>query len=621
MIVYKSTKEKFLNDILSNRIEDIILETYRQKRGAGVGNSEIQSWKNSLSYMGSVLSTSKVPNEAGIAIEFIIPMSSNRIDFIVSGFNGRQDRTVVIIELKQWEKVECTDMDAQVRTYFRGGLQQTNHPSYQAWSYSALLSDFNAAITKFEIKLVPCAYLHNCISKSEVHNEFYKRYSVLAPSFLKSDAVQFQRFIEGHINQGDHGDSIVKIDQGELRPTKQLADVLSSMLVGNAEFTLIDEQKVVFETARKVIRNSRKEQKHVIIVEGGPGTGKSVVAVNLLVDAIAGGHITKYVSKNAAPRAVYESMLTGTFTKSRISNLFSGSGQFHETAENVYDALIVDEAHRLNEKSGLYGNLGENQIREIIGSSRSTVFFIDEDQRVTLKDIGKKISIQEIAQEMGAKVTNLELVSQFRCNGSDGYIAWLDNLLEIRETANFDLRGLDYEVIVCESPIELRDRIINLNMSRNKSRMVAGYCWDWLSKKDPNAMDIVIPEYEFRAKWNLAEDGSLWILKPSSISEVGCIHTCQGLELEYVGVIFGEDIVRRGDEWVIQPEKRSSQDKSIRGYKRMLKDDRAGTMNELQLIIKNTYRTLMTRGQKGCLLFSVDEETNEYFKGAVSNFK
>jgi DUF2075 family protein len=314
-------------------------------------------------------------------------------------------------------------------------------------------------------------------------------------------------------------------------------------------------------------------------------------------------------------------MLTGTFTKSRISNLFSGSGQFHETAENVYDALIVDEAHRLNEKSGLYGNLGENQIREIIGSSRSTVFFIDEDQRVTLKDIGKKISIQEIAQEMGAKVTNLELVSQFRCNGSDGYIAWLDNLLEIRETANFDLRGLDYEVIVCESPIELRDRIINLNMSRNKSRMVAGYCWDWLSKKDPNAMDIVIPEYEFRAKWNLAEDGSLWILKPSSISEVGCIHTCQGLELEYVGVIFGEDIVRRGDEWVIQPEKRSSQDKSIRGYKRMLKDDRAGTMNELQLIIKNTYRTLMTRGQKGCLLFSVDEETNEYFKGAVSNFK
>ena len=231
--------------------------------------------------------------------------------------------------------------------------------------------------------------------------------------------------------------------------------------------------------------------------------------------------------------------LTGSFTKSRITNLFTGSGAVLRNPLDAFDTLIVDEAHRLTEKSGMFKNLGENQIKELIDSSKFSVFFIDENQRVTLNDIGRKEEIRRWARASKATVTEMALESQFRCNGSDGYLAWVDNTLGIRPTANPTMAGIDYDFAVCSSPNELRDRIVEKNKLRNKARLVAGYCWDWASKKDVNKKDIVFPEADFRARWNLTTDGSLWILMPESVSEIGCIHTCQGLELDYVGVLLG----------------------------------------------------------------------------------
>src|SRR5690606_22016648 len=134
-----------------------------------------------------------------------------------------------------------------------------------------------------------------------------------------------------------------------------------------------------------------------------------------------------------------------TITKTRFSNMFSGSGRFIDVDKNTYDFLIVDEAHRLNEKSGLYGNLGENQVKELINASTCTIFFIDEDQRVTLNDIGTKQAIRDFAKAKGALIEEYELASQFRCSGSDGYLAWLDNTLDIRPTANPVLHVDEYD--------------------------------------------------------------------------------------------------------------------------------------------------------------------------------
>lgn len=618
MIVYNATKTDFLNDVLTNEIENIVLKNVKLKLNRGVGIAEIRSWASSLSYMDRIMQDAMIPNDCGIAIEYQIPQTGKRIDFIISGQNEDSRDAVILIELKQWSEAKLTSKDSIVETYVGGRIGEHTHPSYQAWSYATLLQGFNEVVYKENIQLHPCAYLHNYAEDGVIRNEFYAEYINKAPVFLKSDAIKLREFIKKHVRYGDRSNILFRIENGKIKPSKMLADSITKMIKGNQEFVMIDDQKVVYENAIALAKNASETNKQVLIVKGGPGTGKSVVAINLLVELTKLQKLTQYVSKNAAPRAVYEARLTGSVRATEIRNMFRGSGAFIGSPINEYDALIVDEAHRLNRFSGLYGNQGENQIKEIIHASKFSIFFLDEDQRVTLKDIGQKEEIIKWAHLSNASITELELNSQFRCNGSDGYLAWLDNTLQIRETVNQDLSGVDYDFRVLDNPAELRELIIEKNNINNRARIVAGYCWKWPSKKDFNAYDIEFPEYDFRMKWNLTEDGSTWIISPKSVNEVGCIHTCQGLEVDYIGVIIGDDLIVRNGIAITDASKRASSDNSVKGYKKMMKENPDEAKEQLDLIIKNTYRTLMTRGMKGCFVYCTDEETREYFKNGIN---
>lgn len=620
MIVYSATKTKFVEDVLTNNIDGIILDKFKHSFNRAVGAREIASWRNSMNFMSNILVDEEIPKDAGVAIEYNVPQTSKRIDFILTGKDRHHKEHAIIIELKQWTEAKTTTKDAIVQTFLGRSEIETNHPSYQAWSYAALLEDFNETVRNEHITLKPCAYLHNCISYDVINNAFYQSHILKAPTFLKNDASKLKAFIKQFVKYGDANDIMYRIDHGKIKPSKNLADSLLSLLQGNQEFLMIDDQKLVYETALELSKKSKAKQKHVLLVEGGPGTGKSVVAINLLVALTAKELNVQYVTKNSAPRAVYESKLAGTYTKTRIGNLFKGSGAYTACEKNIFDVLLVDEAHRLNAKSGMFQNLGENQVKEIIDAAACSVFFIDEDQRVTLKDIGEKAEIHKWAKACGATVHELALQSQFRCNGSNGYLSWLDQTLQVRNTANDTLEGIDYEFLVCSSPTELRDKIFEKNLLNNKARLVAGYCWDWTSKKDSTAMDIVLPEFNFAMQWNLASDGNLWILKPEAVKEVGCIHTCQGLEVDYIGVIIGPDFIVRDGVVQTVAKKRSKMDSSIKGFKQLFKTKPAVAEAKADLIIKNTYRTLMTRGQKGCYIFSTDPETNEYFQTVAKQF-
>lgn len=618
MIVYKSTKAGFQKDLLSNDIAGIILQRYFETTGKKVGEAEIRSWDNSLMYMGQIISNSVIPQDSGISIEYQIPQSSKRVDFMISGQDDDGNENIILIELKQWGSINSTAMDGVVMAQYRHGKVETSHPSYQAWTYASLLRSFNSTVYEEELQLHPCAYLHNYEPDGIIDDPFYEEHIQRAPVFLKPDAQKLISFIEKFVKHGDKDDVLFRIESGKIRPSKHLADSLLSMLQGNNEFDLIDDQKVVFEKAMTLSDHADPNSKKVLIVEGGPGTGKSVVAINLLAELTRKRELAQYVTKNAAPRGVYESKLTGHMRKTEISNLFSGSGSFISVEPGTFQTLIVDEAHRLNERSGLYGNMGENQIKELIQASNCTVFFVDENQQVTWKDIGQSDVIENWAIRLGAEIHRKELASQFRCSGSDGYLAWLDDVLQIRETANVKLDQKDFDFRVVESPSDLEAIILEKNMLRNRSRMVAGYCWDWVSKKEPNVYDIVFPEYDFSYKWNLAKDGSLWIISPNSVEEIGCIHTCQGLEVDYIGVIIGPDLVVRDGEVITDTTKRSKMDSSVKGYKKMLKESPEEAREKADRIIKNTYRTLLTRGMKGCYVYCTDEETKEYLKSRGS---
>ena len=617
MIVYQESCETFMADVRESNIDFVIHSQFQQKLHHRTSESEVNSWKNSMQYMKNVLEVAEVPRDAMVTIECQIPQTSKRIDFILTGLDEKKQSNAVIIELKQWSVIRSTEKDAVVITKFGGRDCETAHPSYQAWSYADLLTNFNRSVEENQIQLSPCAFLHNCEDRTALTLPFYQTHINKAPIFFKRDVRLLADFIKQFVKYGDTENIMEMIENGEIRPSKALADSVVGLLNGNQEFTLIDDQKIVFETALQLVdRAITEKKKQVLIVEGGPGTGKSVVAINLLARLTGNQKLVHYVSKNSAPRSVYAEKLKGYRMKSSIDNLFKGSGSYIKATPNQFACLVVDEAHRLNEKSGLYGTDGENQILEIIQSAWCSVFFVDENQRVTLKDIGSKAAIRDWAARQGAEVTDMKLESQFRCGGSDGYLAWLDHVLQIRDTANTDLNDTGYDFGVCDSATSLRAFIEAKNGEPNtNARLVAGYCWKWNSKTDASAYDIVFPAEDFQMQWNLASDSSLWIMKEESINQVGCIHTCQGLEIDYVGVIIGPDLLIRNGKVITDPSKRASSDKSVFGWKRRMKEDPTQATAELDLIIKNTYRTLMTRGMKGCYIFSDDEETRNWFRG------
>jgi hypothetical protein len=618
MIIYQASKSEFLQHALHDDIEDVMSRHFLNATGHGVGQSEVRSWKNSLMEMAKVLNDDEIPSDAGIAIEYQLPLQSKRIDFVITGEDAQARSKVVIVELKQWSESRRSDKDAIVwaRRGGKTGESEGLHPSYQAWSYAAYLEDFNRAVHEGDMKLQPCAYLHNHPRDGEIDHPHYQQHIERAPLFLAHERQKLQHFIREHVRYGDRKGILYIIENGRIQPSKMLADSVVALLQGRNEFILLDDQKVAYETILQ-IETKAAQQKQVVIVQGGPGTGKSVIAINLLGTLINRKRNARYVSKNAAPRAVYEARLAGTFSKTRISNLFSGSGAFVNTAPDIYDVLIVDEAHRLNEKSGLYGNLGDSQVKEVIRSSRCTVFFVDDNQCVTLKDVGKAEELRLRARELGAEVTELELTSQFRCNGSDGYLEWLDNSLDIRTTANPALDTREYDFRVFDNPADMHALVALKNRANNRSRVVAGYCWTWPSKKNPEAWDIQLPEFDYRRRWNLDKDGSLWIITPGSVDQVGCIHTCQGLELDYVGVIIGPDLAYRDGCIVSDAGKRASSDKSVRGLKSMLKTEREKAHAFADAIVKNTYRTLMTRGMKGCYVYCTDPPLREFFRSRL----
>lgn len=620
MIVYAATKQQFLKDSDNDDIEEVILRHFKEATGKKVGASEIKSWQGSLTYMAKVLRDDSLPSDAGLAIELHIPQSSKRIDFLLTGRDQFQGKKAVLIELKQWSKATATTKDAIVKTALGGSQVETIHPSYQVWSYAALLEGFNEAVYDKSIEVRPCAYLHNYVSDGVINSAHYEPYTSKAPLFLKGPAEleKLRNFLTEHIVHGDNKEILYELSNGKIRPSKALSEALRGLMEGKPEFVMIDDQKAVFESALSAASQATVQSPKVLIIEGGPGTGKTVLAINLLVRLTALRLMSRYVSKNAAPRKVYERKLTGTVKRTHFANFFAGSGAFIDTKPNTYDALIVDEAHRLNEKSGLYGNLGENQIKELINSAKCSIFFIDEDQRVTLSDIGSKQAIRAFAQAKGATVEEYVLSSQFRCSGSDGYIAWLDDVLDIRPTANPLLDASDYEFKVFDSPQAMHAAIEEKNYG-NKARVVAGYCWPWLSKKDAGASDIIIGD-SYARQWNLDQDGSLWIIAENSIDQVGCIHTCQGLEVDYIGVIIGPDLVVRNGQVVTSPHERDKHDKSIRGWKKLMKEQPDLAQQETDLIIKNTYRTLMTRGMKGCFLYCTDPETAQYFASRLAAY-
>ena len=616
MIVYNATKAQFNDDVNLNRISDIIRDNLRSKNIPGGQLAEYHSWQNSLHFMRSAIDDPEIPSDVEIAIEYQIPRTSKRVDFMLAGADKDNNSNVVVIELKQWDMAEKVDdvMQHSVRAFTGGAKRIVNHPSYQAYAYATFIRNSSEQVQDENIGIWPCAYLHNCdpVSRTPLDDKIYSIWLEEAPLFDKSQTLRLRSYIKKFIaKKSPSGDLLYKIDNGRIRPSKALQDCLVSLMKGNEEFILLDDQAVVFDMCKKIMSQCLKDmKKRTIIIQGGPGTGKSVLAVNLLKEFITKGLNASYCTKNSAPREAYQKLLAKSDLKAQVNikQLFRSPFGLCNVPRNFYDCLIIDETHRLVAK--MYGDWnGKNQVKECINASLFTVFLIDEDQQITKKDIGSIQEIRKWSSFLGSHITMNEetvLRSQFRCNGSDQYIQLINNILQIGENVDVDINEINYDIRVFDDPNELRNTLREINKVNNKARMTAGYCYDWNVKHHRDDYDIYLKN-GFKAQWNLQND-KIWAINPKSFEQVGCIHTAQGLEFDYIGVIVGKDL--RFDTYtrrIITDQTMISKDDKSSGI-------RTASDGIAERLIKNTYKTLLTRGQKGCFIYCEDEALANYIR-------
>ena len=613
MLAYNKNYDDFCNDINKGQIVSQI-ETALQRK---FSESERKAFKVSLSSVKNALTNVAIPQEAQIGLELKVPLTNKRIDFIIAGEDENSNKNVVIVELKQWQKVKHTEMSDIVLL----GSEQRVHPSWQAFSYNTTITNFNEYAEKTPVNVYSCCFLHDYATdyEQEIKHKVYAEGLKRAPAFISDEWVRFAEFVSSKIQRPPHANLLFELSQGRIKPSRFLVNCLEDSLSGNSKIQLIDQQRIAFSNIRAEIKEGLKTNtRKVIIVKGGAGTGKSLIALHLLGALAREGKTAFYVAKSSYIKEAYFKMLTRDIPDYKyLRTLFRGSGEFHKESNNAakqFDCLLVDEAHRLTEKTKVsFMYYGENQIREIIHAAKVTVFFIDETQQIDIKDYGTVQNIKEAAAKEQAEVIEdkkYELESQFRCNGSDEYLHWVEGLLYNRGIKASETL-MDYEIKLFDNLVEMQEAIRQKNReSENPSRMLSGDVFPWISMKDKTQIDINIDD--FHAQWNRTKS---FAVDPKSIDEVGCIHTSQGMEFEYVGLIVGDDLVYRNGrvetDYTKHPEK-SGEFK--RPYKRKTQIE---DLEIIDKIIRNTYKVLFTRGQRGLYLYVMDANLKNHIRTEI----
>lgn len=617
MLAYNKTYDEFCTDINAGKIVGEIKKALNRD----FSDSEKKAFKVSLGSVKNALSNVTIPTKAQVGLELNVPLTNKRIDFIIAGEDEENNKNIIIVELKQWEQVQHTNMSDIVLL----GTKEMVHPSWQAFSYGTTITNFNEYVENHPINLYTCCFLHDYKTEyeNEIKNDVYSEGLAKAPAFINDEWVKFANYIGSKIKKESKDNLLYELSNGRIKPSKFLVDCLADSLTGNNDIELVDQQRIAFSNIKREIDDAlKKNSRKVIIVKGGAGTGKSLIALHLLGELHKKGKTAFYVAKSSYIKETYYKKLTRDIPDYRIlRTLFRGSGDFHKEAFNTdkqFDCLIVDEAHRLTEKTKIsFMYYGKNQIQEIIHSSKVSVFFIDETQQIDIKDFGTIENIKAAAKAEGAQIIEDDkyvLKSQFRCNGSDEYINWVEAILYNRPIGSMS-NIMDYDIKLYDSLIEMHNDIKMKNAeSSNACRMLCGDVFPWLSMNDRNAIDIRMDGFE--AQWNRSKS---FAVDPKSIDEVGCIHTSQGMEFEYVGLIIGDDLIyRNGKVETDYTRHPSGSGEFRRPHQKYPKQEDRALIDKL---IRNTYKVLFTRGQKGLYLYVMDKELKAYLESELKNLK
>lgn len=622
MQLYAGTSKDFISDATRNgiaaKLERAFLDAFHYKPSI----QEVQSWQNSLFRMAFALQQGSFLDH-GILLEYQLPLSSRRLDCMVTGTNAGGHPYSIIVELKQWSDVEESNAEDCVTTWIAGSKKDILHPSRQVGQYEEYLRDMHSVFVRGEVGLRSCAFLHNLSydPKSEIFAERHRQVLKQYPAFTGDKQDDLITYMGDHLQAG-RGEAVLdQVLKSKFLPSKKLLEHTAEVVQDQKAYVLLDSQQVVFAKVLAETREGAKAlklKKTVVLVRGGPGTGKSVIALHLLGRLSGEGLKTMHLTGS---KAFTENMRKLVGSRAAAQFGYFNINKRGDLPPNQFDALVLDEAHRIRENGKDRFTKAEDwsglpQIDELIHIARVSVFFIDDRQIVRPGEVGSSELIKEAASRAGAKLLEYELDAQFRCSGSDGFINWVDNTLDIRRTANVLWKRDDpYEFRVMDSVQEL-EHAIRQKAVDGSARLVAGFCWPWSVPKSDGSLVADVQVEGWAMPWNAKPDAgrlaagipksSFWASDPGGLDQVGCVYTAQGFEFDYVGIIFGLDLRYdwNNNEWV--GDKKQSHDSMVKRSKEQFLD-----------LVKNTYRVLFTRGIKGCYVYFMDEGTRRFFQSRL----
>ncbi|MFO7461993.1 MAG: DNA/RNA helicase domain-containing protein [Desulfatiglandales bacterium] len=623
MRLYAGTSTQFITDTVHNQIAEKLKDAFFNQYRFNSSQGEIQSWRNSLRAMAQVLQYADLEDH-GVLLEYQLPLTSLRLDCMITGRDQEKRDNAVMVELKQWEACGPAEGENEVLTWVGGAQREVLHPSAQVGRYSMYLQDNHTAFHEGEpVGLTACTYLHNYFLDHQdiLLSGKFKSLLESFPLFSGDDVDRLANYLLGKLSKGEGLDVLKRIEDGKYRPSRKLMQHVANVIKGKSEYVLLDEQLVaydsVFASARKGFHERRKS---TIIIRGGPGTGKSVIAINLMADLLKQGFNAQYATGS---RAFTETLRKAIGVRGAIQ--FKYFNSYVSAPYNAVDVLICDESHRIRKTSDNRFTRREErskypQVEELIKAAKVVVFLVDDRQIVRPGEIGSSEYIIEHAERLNCDIKDYDIKVQFRCMGSEAFVSWVNNSLGIERTPHILWNGEEgFDFRIFPSPHSLEAAIREKTTEGYSARLTAGFCWNW--SRSPNAdgtlkEDVVIGDY--RRPWNARPESSrlakgvpkatLWAYEPGGIEQIGCIYTAQGFEFDYVGVIFGNDLVYdySKQDWSGLPG--NSRDSEVRRG--------AGRFTDL---VKNTYRVLLSRGMKGCYVYFMDRDTERFIRSRTEN--
>ncbi|WP_323095738.1 DUF2075 domain-containing protein [Intrasporangium sp. YIM S08009] len=607
---------------LEAHLADYIAEQMSIQTGRRPAASESRSWERSLPALRADLVSAGL-DDVEMLIEYQLPLTSKRADVVLAGVHPKTGQpSYVVVELKQWSAAERFEDSDTLVTVEQYGHRAVTHPALQVADYCEYLSSFTVMLAEQSHSLAGVAYLHNATDQgvADLRRRATTKQSAL---FTGQDRGAFVEYLRSLLAPGESGaEAADRLLRSRISPSKQLLAAAADEVQRREQFVLLDEQRDAFEHVMHAVNRARRSNtKTAVVVSGGPGSGKSVIALSLMGELSRQG------------RAVMHATGSKSFTQTlrkvagkrapAVAKLFTYFNSFMTAEPNDLDCLILDEAHRIRETSvNRYTrkelrNSGRPQIHELLSAARVPVFLLDEHQVVRPGEMGTVEDIEAHAAALGIRVEHINLNDQFRCGGSEAYVDWVQRLLGLKPGGPIPWRGDDgFEVSVVDTPEELEHFLTARSEDGYSARMAAGYCWPW---SDPRSDGSLVPDVQIEGwarPWNLrgersvggAPPAALWASDPAGFGQVGCVYTAQGFEYDHAGVIIGPDFVWRDGRWLTMRE--VNRDPDFRNRTKVSEAD-------FDRLVRNVYKVLLTRGMQSVSIYSTDAQTREFLRGLV----